>query len=64
MHEKAKGRLILITSHILSELDDLVSEIIYMQEGTLQFHKSMEQLQEDTGHMRLAQAIAHIMKMN
>ncbi|MFN8265515.1 MAG: ABC transporter ATP-binding protein [Chitinophagaceae bacterium] len=60
--EKERGRLILITSHILSELDDLVSEIIYMQDGKLQFHKSMEQLQEDTGHVRLAQAIAHIMK--
>lgn len=60
--EKERGRLILITSHILSELDDLVSEIIYMQDGKLQFHKSIEQLQEDTGQVRLAQAIAHIMK--
>ena len=30
--EKEKGKLILITSHLLSELDDLVSEIIFMQE--------------------------------
>ncbi|MEJ8820293.1 ABC transporter ATP-binding protein [Lacibacter sp. H407] len=60
--EKQKGKLILITSHVLSELDDVVSEIIYMQEGKLQFHKSLQQLQEDTGETKLAKAIAQIMK--
>lgn len=60
--EKGKGKLILITSHVLSELDDVVSEIIYMQEGRLQFHKTLLQLQEDTGEVKLAKAIAQIMK--
>ncbi len=62
IREKQKGKLILITSHILSELDDVVSEIIYMQEGKLQFHKSLQQLQEDTGETKLAKAFAQIMK--
>lgn len=62
VREKQKGKLILITSHILSELDDVVSEIIYMQDGKLQFHKSLQQLQEDTGEMKLAKAFAQIMK--
>ncbi len=62
IREKQKGKLILITSHILSELDDVVSEIIYMQDGKLQFHKSLEQLQEDTGEVKLAKAFAQIMK--
>ncbi len=62
MHEKEKGKLILITSHVLSELDEVVSEIIYMQEGKLLFHKSLVQLQEDTGEVKLAKAIAQIMK--
>ncbi len=60
--EKEKGKLILITSHILSELDDLVSEVIYMQDGSIQFHKSLEQLREDTGQVKLAGAIAQVMK--
>lgn len=60
--EQEKGKLILITSHVLSELDDVVSEIIYMQEGKLMFHKSLVQLQEDTGEIKLAKAIAQIMK--
>ncbi len=40
--EKQKGKLIFITSHILSELDDLVTQVVFMQEGKLVFHKSIE----------------------
>ncbi len=59
--EKKKGKLILITSHILSELDDLVTQVIYMQEGKLCFHKNINDLREDTGEQKLSRAIASIM---
>ena len=59
--EKEKGKLILITSHVLSELDDLVTQIIYMQEGKICFHKSIEELRTDTGEEKLNKAIAHFM---
>lgn len=62
--EKQKGKLILITSHILSDLDDLVTEVIYMQDGQLRFHKSLEQLKQDTGQTQLSRAIAQVMKTN
>ena len=60
--EKEKGKLILITSHVLSDLDDIISEIMYMQEGKLIFHKTWETLQKDTGEKKLSRAIAHVMK--
>ncbi len=60
--EKAKGKLILITSHVLSDLDDIVSEVIYLQDGKLRFHKTLEELQADTGERKLVRAIAHIMQ--
>lgn len=60
--EKNKGKLVLITSHVLSELDDLVSQVIYMQEGKLCFHKSITSLQEETGEEKLAKAIANVMQ--
>ena len=60
--EKEKGKLIMITSHVLSDLDDIISEIIYMQEGQLVFHKTWEKLQKDTGEAKLSRAIAHVMK--
>ncbi len=59
--EKEKGKLVLITSHVLSELDDLVTRIIYMQEGRLLFHKSIEALRADTGEEKLSKAIARVM---
>ena len=62
--QKQKGKLILITSHILSDLEDITTEIIYLQEGKLKFHKSLQQLKEDTGEEKLTRAIAHVMKLN
>ncbi|MGN6247790.1 MAG: ABC transporter ATP-binding protein [Ginsengibacter sp.] len=62
--EKQKGKLVLITSHILSELDDLVTHVIYMQDGNLLFHKSIELLREDTGEQKLSRAIASVMQKN
>ncbi len=59
--ENKMGRLILITSHILSELDDLITQVIYMQEGQVCFHKSIEELRADTGEEKLNKAIAHFM---
>ncbi|HQW83520.1 MAG TPA: ABC transporter ATP-binding protein [Ferruginibacter sp.] len=59
--EKNEGKLVLITSHILSELDDLITQVIYMQEGKLWFHKSINDLREDTGEEKLSRAIAKVM---
>lgn len=60
--EKKKGKLVLITSHIMSELDELVTQVIYMQDGCLVFHKSIENLRKDTGEDKLSRAIANVMK--
>jgi ABC-type multidrug transport system ATPase subunit len=58
--EKTKGKLVLITSHILSELDDLITQVIYMQDGKICFHKSIEGLRRDTGQQKLSKAIASV----
>ena len=60
--EKEKGKLILITSHLLSELDDLITEIIFMQEGKVHFHQKVEELKTTTGEERISKAIAKILK--
>lgn len=59
--EKNKGKLILITSHVLSELDDLITEVIYMQEGNIKFHTTLNKLKETTGEEKLSKAIAKVM---
>lgn len=60
--EKANGKLIMITSHVLSDLDEIITQVIYMQDGKLKFHKSFEQLKQDTGEVQLSKAIAQVMK--
>lgn len=62
--EKAKGKLILITSHILSELDELVTQVMYLQEGKLLFHKNIHALRSETGEQKLAKAIVNVMHAN
>lgn len=62
IYEKKKNKLILITSHILSDLDELTTHVMYLQDGKLQFFKDIASLQEETGELRLGKAIARIMK--
>lgn len=64
LKEKNRDKLILITSHILSDLEELTTHVIYMQEGKLLFFKDMRTLQEETGEIRLGKVIASIMRGN
>lgn len=59
--EKQAGKLVMITSHVLSDLDDMVTQIMYMQDGQLRFLKSIESLRADTGEEKLTRAIAQVM---
>ena len=62
LEEKNKNKLILITSHILSDLEEFTTHIMYMQEGKMQFFKEISVLQEETGEVKLGKAIARVMK--
>jgi Cu-processing system ATP-binding protein len=62
IREKKKDKLILITSHILSDLDELTTHVMYLQEGKMIFLKEIGELKKDTGEEKLGKAIARIMK--
>lgn len=62
LSEKEKGKLILITSHVLSDLEELTTDVVYLQEGKVIFYKSLEDLQQETGEEKLGKAIAWVMK--
>lgn len=62
MEAKNRGCLILITSHLLNELEDIVSQIIFMQDGKLILHKSVEELNATTGQKTVARSIVHLLK--
>ena len=63
-NERAKGRLFLITSHILSDLDELASDVLYLEEGHILYNNSIQQLKDETGEVKLGRAIAAVMKNN
>lgn len=60
--EKNKGKLILLTSHILSDLDELTTDIMYLIEGKLQFFRTLEDLKAITSEEKLGKAIAKLMQ--
>ena len=61
--ELTKGKLVLITSHILSDLEELTDKIIYLNEGNIVFFKKVEELKSETGSINLSKAIARIMEL-
>ncbi len=64
MLEKMKNKLILITSHILSDLDELATDVMYLQEGKMIFLKDIDTLRCETGEDKLGKAIARVMQRN
>lgn len=60
--ERNNGKLILITSHVLSDLDDITSHIVYLQDGKLMFYKTVDELKDTTGEKKLNKVVAAIMQ--
>ncbi|MBS1774004.1 MAG: ABC transporter ATP-binding protein [Bacteroidetes bacterium] len=60
--ERNKGKLILITSHVLSDLEGITSHLVYLQEGKLAFYKTVEELQDITGELKLNRVVAALMQ--
>lgn len=62
--EKAKGKLVLVTSHILSDLEELTTDVMYIIDGKIQFYQPIEELKSRTGEQKLNRALAKVMKQN
>jgi len=62
METRNSGKLILITSHILSELEELTDQAIYINEGRVVFNDSIQELKDLTGKERFSAAIASMME--
>lgn len=58
--EKAKGKTILITSHIMQFVEEVADEIVYLLEGKIYFKGSIKELMVKTGQTDFEHAIATI----
>lgn len=57
----AEGKLVLISSHILNDLDDFITHVAYLMDGEVQFFKSLDQLKSETSETRLNSIIAQVL---
>jgi len=58
---KSDGKLVIITSHIMSEVEEMADKIMYLFEGKINFYKTIAELKNETGEEKLGKAIAKIM---
>lgn len=59
---RKKNKLILITSHLLHELDEIISEIVFMQDGVVQFHRSTVEIKDKTSEKSIYKAVNKFLK--
>lgn len=59
--EKAKGKLILITSHIMSEVDEIADMVMYLFEGQVKFYRLLHDLKAETGEQKLGRVLTKIL---
>lgn len=59
---RKRGKLILITSHILSDLDEITTDLMHIIDGRLQFHRPTSELMEEYAETRLSRIVVRIMK--
>ena len=60
--EKAAGKTFLLTSHIMSELDELADDVAFINEGSVAFVGALTELKRVTSQSNLERAIAEMMK--
>lgn len=60
--ERRKGKLMIISSHILSDLDELSTEMIYIFEGKVQYNNSIEALKIETQETKLNKAVTTLIR--
>lgn len=62
--EKQKGKIILVTSHIMSFVEEISDQIIFILEGKIYFKGTIQELKDATGQNNFEHAIANILTDN
>jgi Cu-processing system ATP-binding protein len=60
--ERARGRTFVLTSHVMSELEELADDIAFLVEGRIRFAGTVHDLKKMTRQLSLERAIAHVME--
>ena len=64
LREKDQGKLFVISSHILSDLDELSTDMLYLIEGKIEYQDTIAHMKEITQEKRLGKAMAAFINRN
>ena len=59
--EKDAGKTILITSHIMSFVDQVADQVVFLLDGKIRFQGELDALKRQTGETELEKAIANLL---
>jgi Cu-processing system ATP-binding protein len=60
--EKENGKTVLLTSHTFSEIDGIVSHVVFMNTGEILFYKPLQELLSTTGKDNVTDAVMCLLK--
>jgi Cu-processing system ATP-binding protein len=60
--ERDKGRTFVLTSHIMSELEELSDDVAFLVDGRIRFAGAIHDLKKRTRQLSLERAIAHVLE--
>ena len=58
----AAGTTVLLTGHIMSEIEELAQDIVFMVDGAVSYQGTVERLLTESGESRLERAIARLLE--
>ena len=59
--ERAAGRTVIVTSHFMSELEELATDVVFLLDGTVRYAGPLDELLRRTRKANLGRAISHLM---
>lgn len=59
--ERGRGRTVVLTSHVMSELEELADDVAFLIEGRIRFSGAVHDLKKATRQLSLERAIAHVL---
>lgn len=61
-HERASGTTVIITSHVLPELEELADDVVFLDGGRVRWSGSANELRSSTGQPSLERAVASLLR--
>jgi len=61
-HASATGSAVILTSHVMADLEELCDRVVFLLDGRIRFDGSMDAIRSRTGEQKLERAIARLLE--